>query len=188
MIELPLLLAGTQAYNKLHQKEKTKKGELTKFVTKYNTQTKPTFPRLPESLKASELYDLDHAAWTSLVVLTEECNLDALDSVKIAAIRQKGLINSAVTEKIRIISAMNNVLQHYQGKINVLRKMLTNKDEFNDALDPVLWYFEQFYSSVHERMTENFAERRDDMLSDVALTDEFQNCMNLNSDDEDETE
>ena len=70
-------------------------------------------------------------------------DLDPSDTVKIATVRHFGLLK----EKLHIGEAMGNIHSHYASKSDMLKDIIA-ENKILSNLEPLLFYFEQFYRSV----------------------------------------
>lgn len=154
---LKSIVAGMQAFTKLNNLAENRMNELRKHVQKYNCSAKPSNLSLPKSLNSSEICKLDSPEWISLQQLKEECSLDPLDNVKIAAIRQKGLLDSANFERKQLERHMHNVLAHFHERSDCLKQIMTEETPEILCKLPILHYNQVALQATHEYMKENFS-------------------------------
>lgn len=157
-LRLRKYVPGQLAFNKIHKLMVAKGNEVKKQVAVYNSLEKPTYRQIPETLYVSSIQDLNHKDWVELQNVKENIELHPWDTVKIAAIRQKGLIESAANEKILLERSMQNVTNYYfhryQGFLGCV------KENTGDTVLP-LYIYHMFVS--HEKFK--------------ALNDKFKLCL-----------
>ena len=143
---------------------------------------KPPDTVLPMMLNHTDTFDLESPSWILFLELYENLDLDPKDSIKIAAIRQKGLLVSAQNEKIRIQEAMQNIGMYYKNRAFVLTELIDAKPV---VYVPLLWYFKKLYTNVCNNVEKSLPESQIDS-SELYFTsvDDFEHVLNFASDDE----